>query len=142
MKFPIRRKEIHSCENQRLRVFIDLDARKLDASVIELLGLEVSVHDTQKEGWTYERLIGECLRTAAWLRTQVNNPYPPTVFIPYVEMTLTDSDREAARVGLLSAMAAGFSDDHVPDPSFAMNRVNSLGKAVDLLAFLQKRELQ
>jgi hypothetical protein len=46
--------------------------------------------------------------TAAWLRTQVANPYPAAL-VPYMEVTLPDMDRVSARWGLRRAMITGYA---------------------------------
>jgi hypothetical protein len=127
-------------------VYVDLDAQKIDACYVDLLGVEHTVNDVVKEGWTYERLWAETLRTAALLRQQVSNPLPASVFVPYVEVTLTDSDRAAARVGLLTACAVGCVEQELGesradrDSECAMSRVHALGQAVDYLAVLRPRQ--
>jgi hypothetical protein len=138
---PIRRKVIHEDQDQRLRVHVDLDAKKIDACYVSLLGEECYVRDYASEGWTHERLWAETMRTGAWLRTQVANPYPAAL-VPYVEVTLTDSDRESARIALRNAMLVGYAfedqdwERRIKEPAQHENRVNYLGQAVDLLAFL------
>ena len=143
-KLPIRRKETHCDSDQRLRVYIDLDAKKIDACYVEMpaTGMgEVPVYDCAQEGWTHERLWAEALRTAAWLRAQpYERVYPETVFIPYVELTLTDRDRAVARSGLLSAMITGCAFEDVQPwggPARHEERVRALGQAWDYLTVLR-----
>jgi hypothetical protein len=141
---PIRRKVIHEDQDQRLRVHVDLDAKKIDACYVALLGEECYVRDYANEGWTHERLWAETMRTGAWLRTQVANPYPAAL-VPYVEVTLTDSDRVSARTGLRTAMLTGYAfedqewERRIESPSQHEERVRALGQAWDYLAFLAPR---
>jgi hypothetical protein len=142
-KLPIRRKEINCDSDQRLRVYIDLDAKKIDACYVALLGDETFVQDFANEGWTHERLWAETLRTAAWLRTEVSSPYPANVFVPYVEVTLTDRDRVAAQCGLRTAMLTGYAfedqdwERRIESPGSHEDRVRALAQAWDCLTVLR-----
>lgn len=137
MKYEFRRKLLHEDYDARLRVFIDPDCMQANAATVTILDDELTVYDAQNEGWTHERLMSECMRTAAWLRSpkSLGKRYPyPGDLIPFAEVLLTDRDRIAARTRLqVAAGVLGESTDH-------MQRVSGLGEAVDLLAFLERKK--
>jgi hypothetical protein len=132
-------------------MFIDLDARKLDCMVVEipmLLTGGMAVWDERGEGWTYERLRDESLKLATFLYSQpYRRLFPESVLIPYVEITLTDAEREKARMRLRAVSVVGHigEDDHTyalwtaRDADRAMERVNALTEAWDLLDYRQPR---
>ncbi len=137
MKYEFRRKLLHEDYDTRLRVFIDPDCTQANAATVTMLDDELTVYDTQNEGWTHERLMSECMRTAAWLRSpaSLGKHYPhPGDLIPFADVLLTDRDRLGARTRLLVAAGVkGQGDDH-------LQRVEGLGEAVDLLAFLERKK--
>lgn len=151
MKYEFRRKLLHEDYDTRLRVYIDPDCTQANAATVTMLDDELTVYPVNEE-WTHERLMSECMRTAAWLRSpaSLGKHYPhPGDLIPFAEILLTDRDRICARGRLL--VAAGVigrvgEDDHTyaqhiaRNAAGAMERVEGLGEAVELLAFLERKK--
>lgn len=152
MKYPIRKRPILDNYEQRVKMFIGLDARKLDCAVVEIPLLctgEMAGCDQRGEGWTYERLREESLSVATYLYSQpYRRLFPESVLVPYAEITLTDSDRERARLRLQVASIVGRveMDDQTraryeadDDEAQIMQRVKALGDCFDLLEYLRPK---
>lgn len=153
MKYEFRRTLLRDDYDARIRIYVDPDAVVINAATVTLMGIdELTVYPIGDETWSHERLMAECMRTAAWMRqpSSLGRYHPhPGHLIPFAEILLTDRDRIFARGRLL--VAAGCigrvgEDDHTyaqsitRNPSGAMERVNALGEAVDLLAFLERKK--
>lgn len=153
MKYEFRRMLMSESYDARLRVFVDPDATKFDAATVTILDTEMTVHSVGDEVWSYERLMAECQRIASMMRAPLSGFAPPAPYpghlIPFAEILLTDRDRIAACTRLLvTAGVIGHADedDHTyaqrtaRDAHRAMERVEALGEAVDLLAFLERKK--
>lgn len=138
MKYEFRRTLLRDDYDSRTRIYIDPDAVVINAATVTMMGIdELTVYPTGDETWSHERLMAECMRTAAWMRQPSSlgryHPYPGHL-IPFAEILLTDRERICARGRLLVAAGCiGQSSDH-------MQRVEGLGEAVDLLAFLERKK--
>lgn len=78
------------------------------------------------EEWSHERLMSECMRNAAWLRSpkSLGKHYPhPGDLIPFAEILLTDQERIFARGRLLVAAGMGHvgEDNHTYAKHIARN---------------------
>lgn len=147
MKYPaIRSAQIEENYDSRIRLLVDLDAKKIDCLFVDLpvTGMiGIHVFDGNKEGWTFARLWSEAMDTARLLRRQ---PYvrvlPENVLVPYVEITATDMDRMSLRHRVtLASMLGGVYDPAFAarwnDPKSIEQRVSHLGECVDLFAKLE-----
>jgi len=138
----MRRELMSDSYDQRTRLYFDPDAEKLDAATVTMLDMELTVYPVGGEVWSFERLKAECIRTASLMRSRTSglapvNPYPGDL-IPYAEIVLTDRARIVAQTRL-SAIACDIHSDHT-DASRAMERVNALGEAADIIDFLDAKQ--
>lgn len=154
MKYEFRRELMSDSYDQRTRVYFDPDASKLDAATVTLLATEMTVYPPSGVVWSFEQLKAECMRTAAMLRNPAYGLAPPAPYPgdlhPYIEIVVTDRQRINAKDRLLVAAGCvgGVGQDNHTQAKFlatasesrVMERVNALGEAIDLLAFLERRK--
>lgn len=152
MKHEFRKVLMSDSYDARTRIYVDPDAVVINAATVTLMGIdELTVYPTGDETWSHERLMAECMRTAAWMRQPSSlgryHPHPGDL-IPFAEILLTDRDRIFAQGRLQVGCIVGHvgEDDHTyakhtaRDAERAMERVRSLGECVDMLAFLERKK--
>jgi hypothetical protein len=151
MKYEFRRALLREDYDARIRIYADPDAVVINAATVTILDDELTVYPVKGEEWSHERLMSECMRNAAWLRSpkSLGKRYPHAGdLIPFAEILLTDRERIFARGRLLVTAGMGHAGegDHTSahpmarDPAGAEQRVAYLGEAIDLLAFLERRK--
>jgi hypothetical protein len=151
MKYEFRRTLLREDYDARIRIYADPDAVVINAATVTMLDDELTLYPTGTETWSHERLMAECMRNAAWLRSpkSLGKHYPhPGDLIPFAEIVLTDRERIFARGRLLVTAGMGHvgEDDHTYPKHVARNvagaeqRVAYLGEAIDLLAFLERKK--
>jgi hypothetical protein len=121
----------------RVHVLVDVQARKYDSFVVELLEQRHFV-----EGATVDEAWSNAMQTVAFMRTEYAKngmSYPPSVFSPFATITAVEFARESAKCGLKVNMLVG-TNGPGPEPDAAghEDRVRSLCKALDQIDFLRR----
>jgi hypothetical protein len=126
----------------RMHLFVDSEASKFDAFVVELLGMRVLVHDSRL---TLDDLWREVLAQIAWMRAQpYERLYPVNVFDPFVNVTAVEHAREALKTGVRNNLIVGhsYADQTWPppcdDPASHEGRVRALCAALDAVELLRR----